>query len=257
MRPTRVAPLAIFLREDAARLLPAASGTCAAVASGERCAGGARKARSFVFQRSGAGHRSAGERSGRRTVGTGRRRARHRRRIRESAGADRSEAAARRGARHGCRVRGMRPDGGRCSKRAQRRTEPGVLRANSFWTAGAWCSAICWRARRWRRRGASCWWCCGGWKRAARFAADASSPDSSASSSRGPKRSICCATSAGRLPADEEIEIALADPLNLTGVVLPGPADQRARAGFADACATESRGLRQLGQRRTYKPIGR
>ena len=66
----------------------------------------------------------------------------------------------------------------------------------SFCNAGASSSATPRSASPWRRRGASCWWCCAAWNRAARFAAAVSSMPLSASSSRCPKRSTFSAPSA-------------------------------------------------------------
>ncbi len=61
------------------------------------------------------------------------------------------------------------------------------------------------------------------WKPAAKFAAADLSQASSANNSPALKPSTCYATSAAPGGAEEEIEIGLADPLNLTGIVLPGP----------------------------------
>jgi ATP-dependent Lhr-like helicase len=59
--------------------------------------------------------------------------------------------------------------------------------------AGAWCSAISLRVRLWRRRGATYWWCCAEWRRVVKFAEAVSPRHSSGSNSRSPKRLICCA----------------------------------------------------------------
>ena len=82
VRPTRVAPLALFLREDAKRLLSPASNQVPLLSHRRaRRVRGARIARSLLLQRAGARHRTSGQRSRGRFVGTGRGGARHRRRL--------------------------------------------------------------------------------------------------------------------------------------------------------------------------------
>ena len=105
VRPTRVAPLAIFLREDS----PLAAGHAAAfaariaVAPGARSAGRHRDARRVVLRRPHARHRPARQRSGGRAVGAGGRRPGDGRRLRKSARAARSASGAR--GRQGPRAR--------------------------------------------------------------------------------------------------------------------------------------------------------
>ena len=82
---------------------------------------------------------------------------------------------------------------------------------------------ICWHVRRSYPRGAICWRLFGGWRRAARSAAGASCRDSWASSLRSPGaiellRSVRKTESTG-----ESLQVTAADPLNLVGIVTPGP----------------------------------
>ena len=122
------------------------------VARGEGCAGGARAARGFVLSRSGARHGASGERGGRRIVGVGGGRARHCGRIRESARVDRSQAAARRGAWADGASTARDGALGDSWRRALPEPTSSSTRGCCS-TAGAWCSAMCWRGKRWRRRG--------------------------------------------------------------------------------------------------------
>ena len=127
-------------------------------------------------------------------MGTGGRGLGDRRRFRKSARADRSQAPARR-----------RPGQYRAAAPRRRalgagapRTRSGVqapeARAASSpincCSAGECSFAICWRAKRWRRPGATCCPCCAARKRKAKSAAAVSSPDSwravRASRSAGP-----------------------------------------------------------------------
>ena len=77
------------------------------------------------------------------------------------------------------------------------------------------------RARRSRRHGANCSVRCGAWKRAARFAAADSSRASSANSLHCPKRSTRCARPPQPRSGDRRSRAS--DPLQLGGVILPGP----------------------------------
>ncbi len=73
VRPTRVAPLAIFLRDDAGWLLSDAAAFAQGFALAPRAgaAGGARNPRRELLRGSGARHRALGQRSGRRLMGVG------------------------------------------------------------------------------------------------------------------------------------------------------------------------------------------
>ena len=95
------------------------------------------------------------------------------------------------------------------------------LREASCCCAGAWCSAICWRAKRWRRL--------------ARFAGRAAPHGSARRNSRRPirlrfRRRAVRAPEAvdllrGLRRSEESMEaltVATADPLNLAGIILPG-----------------------------------
>ena len=82
---------------------------------------------------------------------------------------------------------------------------------------------ICWRVRRSYPRGAICWRLFGRWRRAARSEAGASCRDFWASSFAQPEaiellRSVRKTESTG-----ESLQVTAADPLNLVGIVTPGP----------------------------------
>ena len=114
---------------------------------------------------------------------------RHRRRLRESARAHRSQTAgAAREARTSV-ARGMRPDAGRSSPglttSTTRRDERASSPRASCCCAGACSSAICWHANRSHRPGAICCPCCADMKRAAKSAAAVSWRDLPASNLRG------------------------------------------------------------------------
>ena len=90
--------------------------------------------------------------------------------------------------------------------------------------ATAWCSGACSSARPTGcRRGATCCASTAGSRRAARSAAAASSPASPASSSRCPRRSARCARCGASRPPDAWVSVSGADPLNLVGILTPGP----------------------------------
>ena len=104
------------------------------------------------------------------------------------------------------------------------RIRPSSTSRARCWRATASCSGGCWSAkRRGCRRGANCSASIAGWKVAATFAAAASSPGSRASSSRCPRRSACCAQRGGKPAADQWVSVSGADPLNLVGILTPGP----------------------------------
>ena len=88
--------------------------------------------------------------------------------------------------------------------------------------ATASCSAICWRARRRRRRGAISCASTGAWRCAASCAAAASSAASWASSSRRPRPSRRCAPCAASRTRGEIVRLSACDPLNLVGIITPG-----------------------------------
>ena len=180
---------------------------------------------------------------------------RHRRRVLGSARADlgdpdRGGARARWHARWNRRAGGAVGAGRWSLLRASRRrgapttaraarwpTRPGTSRSRaSTSSATASCSAICWRARRRRRRGAT--WCAstGASRCAASCAAGAWSAASSASSSRCPRRSTRCAPPAASRTRGEIVRLSACDPLNLVGIITPGP---RIAASHATPSAIE------------------
>ncbi len=122
------------------------------------------------------------------------------------------------------------PAAGRWRSAPGRRTaeRPG-RRRSSMWrapccAATASCSGACSSARPpGCRRGAICCASIAGSKRAARSAAAASSPASPASNSRCPRRSACCARSGANRPPTRWVSLSGADPLNLAGILTPGP----------------------------------
>ena len=121
MRPTRVAPLALFLREDADWLLasPQPQPAEVAVPSGARSACRASDARRVFLPRTRAQHRPPCQRSGRRAVGAGGRGPGHGGWLRESARADRSHKTARRGPAAGPRVPVTGRAAGRCLRHGE------------------------------------------------------------------------------------------------------------------------------------------
>ena len=94
---------------------------------------------------------------------------------------------------------------------------------DSSWPAGAWSSGTSWPGRTWPCRGVR--WCgpCAASRPGASCGAGASSPASPASSTRCPKRSTSCGGSAAPAATGETVRLNAADPLNLVGIILPGP----------------------------------
>ena len=90
------------------------------------------------------------------------------------------------------------------------------------WPAGAWWPGSCGRGSRTGSPGGT--WCgpSGGWRPAARSWAGGSWPASPASSMPRPRRHPCWPTYAATLVAGPVVEVAGADPLNLTGAMLGG-----------------------------------
>ena len=218
----------------------------------ERVRRRARGARRVVLRRDRAGERPASR------AGRGRARRARRARARDRGlvprPACRSHAAeptprlprARPAARHG-RVRRRGPLGAaRSAERRGRGTRRGC-RSTPRWrccAATASSRARCSRARRSRRRGASCCRSIAAPRRAARSAAAASSSRSAASSSRSSRRSRSCGACGARRGADEWLELSAADPLNLTSIV----GDSRATfAPAASSCSATVRWSRPKG----------
>ena len=124
---------------------------------------------------------------------------------------------------------GFRPLGARSRRRAARPGRGAVRRGGRargarllrrygvvFWRR--------WSARRTGcRRGGICCAFTAGWRRAGISAAAASSPAFPANSSRCPKRSVCCVRSGAGTRSGAWISLSGADPLNLAGILTPGP----------------------------------
>ncbi len=133
--PTSVAPITFFVREDSDWMIPRrkpeeeAQGL--SPAASEACVISA-PARRVVFRGYRSRHGQTESGSGNRAVGTGRGRNDHRRRLRQSARADRSEAALLATARDARPGRATAPAGGRCCIP----TRPSIARALS--------NATCW-----------------------------------------------------------------------------------------------------------------
>ena len=177
-----------------------------------------------------AGRRGAG-RAGRPRPGH----LRQLRRAARAAGAVRpapDRAAARRGA--DAAAFGMEDAGRWALARRPRPTQAAACqrrrqRPSSTWrarccAATASCSGACSSARPpGCRRGATCCASTAGSRRAARSAAAASSPASPANSSRCRTRSACCARFAAGRPRAPASRVSGADPLNLAGILTPGP----------------------------------
>ena len=117
----------------------------------------------------------------------------------------------------------------RAERRPQREPRRSSMSRARCCAATAWCSGGCSSARPTGcRRGATCCASIAGSRRAARSAAGASSPASPASSSRCPRRSACCARCAASRRSDALVSLSGADPLNLVGILTPGPEARRA-----------------------------
>ena len=162
VRPTRVAPLGIFLREDAARLLPPAREAQQnwSHAAKDVLAALEQRGASFFHDMVRATGRLASEVEDGlwELVAGGRVTADGFENLRALI-----DPKRRRGEGRG-RMARPRHAAGRWAvietTHAGKRARP--LAMWSFMrgccsTAGAWCSAMCWRAKRWRRRGAICW----------------------------------------------------------------------------------------------------
>ena len=87
----------------------------------------------------------------------------------------------------------------------------------------AWSFVVCSSARVSRLPGTSWGEFIAGGKRAARFAAAISSAGSAANNSHYPKLLACCVPFARAPPNGELITLSAADPLNLQGILTPGP----------------------------------
>ena len=209
-----------------------------------------------------------------RAVGPGRARPRHRRRLpgralavlgaREpgsaaSAHEQRRRARGAAGALAGARAAKA---AGRCCRRAalaarERSTaDPDASPSRSPGSCspvGASSSGTSWRARRSRFPGARCSGRCAASRRAAWCAAGASSRASPASSTRCPRPSKSCAGAPRGQAASETVRLSAADPLNVSGVVLPGGARRRAPEPVRHLPATE-RSLEEPPERRSQPP---
>src|ERR1019366_3207779 len=207
VRPTRVAPLTLFLREDAAWLL---AGPQPASRAKWKTGSGSWWPRAWLPQTA----------------------------SRTFARSWTPSAAAARDAAD-WRVPGTPPDVGRCCAALpgrQAKSPPRLSRANCC-SAGAWSSAIWRRAKLWRPLGAICWWNCAAWKRAAKSAAAALPEHSWASSSLCPRRSTCCVPCAAqgnpaifpkprpqtRCTSPESCCLVRAAPRHRRRAELPGP----------------------------------
>ena len=100
--------------------------------------------------------------------------------------------------------------------------------------AGAWSFATSSRARAWRRRGANCCWPFAGWRRAARFAAAVSSRDSWANSLRFRRRSTHCAPCAAPAQSVESVTARRLRSAQLAGIITRRKT--RRGAGINTAC---------------------
>ena len=125
--------------------------------------------------------------------------------------------------------------------------------AGCYCAATEWSFATCWCAKPICRAGANCRSATGGWKIAAKCAAADSSMDLWESSSRFRSRSNRCAPNAScRTNANSErVIIAAADPLNLVGIIVPGeriPAISGRSVTFRDG-VWERKALLALGDR--------
>ena len=150
-----------------------------------------------------------------------------------------SSAAAAGARRRGASPSAWRaPAAGRSSRRAapaERSAKDASDAASSMsrarcCAAMAWCSGACSRARpRGCRHGAICCASTAGWRRAARFAADASSPASPGEQFALPEAVGALRETRRKAHAGAFVSLSGADPLNLVGILTPGP-----QAGGAD-----------------------
>ena len=133
------------------------------------------------------------------------------------------------------------PLGAARSGRRRRETRPGDVAASTR-TGRARCPTTCWRparrsscaatasssrrcsrGTRWPHAGATWCGCTAGPRRAARYGAGASSRATSESSSRCPRRSTGCEACESMSPTAGLVVVSACDPLNLAGVLTPGP----------------------------------
>ena len=253
VRPTRVAPLALFLRDDAKRLLSPASNQLPLLSHPARDVFVALESHgaSFFNELVRATGRLASEVedglwelvAAGLVTGDG---------FENVRALDRSQAPPRRRPGAQCAALVTPLDAGRCSIETQSRPRSSSS-PDSFWIAGAWCSATCCRAKLSRRPGGICFRCTAEWKRAAKSAAAGSSAASWASSLRGPKRSICCGILRRSAKTGEQLEIAPADPLELEWHRPAGSANGRADAGPAAPAGRSSASRRILTARCTLE----
>ena len=116
--------------------------------------------------------------------------------------------------------------GGRCtasSRRRRRRTNWRRRSRGNCWRATAWSSGTWWRARTSRCRGATCCGRCDGWRCAATCAAGASSAASSGEQYALPEAVDGLRRVRREERTGETVRINAADPLNLVGIITPGP----------------------------------
>ena len=113
---------------------------------------------------------------------------------------------------------------------------------SSCWCAGAWWPGSCGAASRSRCPGAR--WCgrCAGSRRVASRSAAASSPGSRASSTRCPRPSTTLQAVHRRGADGEQVVVAGADPLNMTGSILGGarvPTRRNQRVVYRDGVVVD------------------